>query len=432
MTCGFVCWGRGLFVCLYAAIAVSSVMPGGAARAEGELMLLRAARVFDGDVIRPDTAVLVAEGRVIGIGPAAALESPGARILDLGDATILPGFIELHAHLLFRKIPADIVLKHGVTTLRDVGGPMHPPSGGDGSLRVLTSGPILTAPGGYPIPMLGEKDIAIPLSSAEQAREAVRTLIRGGAIVIKVALEPGGEAGAPWTSGHGHGPDHGHSHARGQDRSHSHSHENTAPVDSTSGQAWPLLPVETVKAIVEEAHRHGRKVTAHVAEERGVRIAIQAGVDEWAHAPCEPIPEPLLRQAVKQGVTMVTTLDTLSACPGIARNVETWAAHGGGILYGAEIAHPDIPWGIDAQELMHMMDMAGMERLDVLRAATSRAGRHLGIPLLGTLQPGAPADVIAVKGSIEHDLKSLEYPALVISGGRIVVDGFSGNEDPAP
>ena len=93
-------------------------------------------------------------------------------------------------------------------------------------------------------------------------------------------------------------------------------------------------------------------------------------------------------------------------------------------LYGAEIAHPDIPWGIDAQELIYMMQMARMGLIDVLRAATAKAGQHLNLPLLGTLQPGAPADIIAVKGDPTHALKILEYPDLVISGGKIVVNNF--------
>ena len=121
----------------------------------------------------------------------------------MGDATLLPGFIELHAHLSFQNVPADTVLKHGDHDDSGCGRPLHKPYGGDGNLRVLTSGPILTAPGGYPIPMMGETDIAIPVSTVEEARATVRKLINEGAAVIKIALEPGGEAGAPWSSGHG-------------------------------------------------------------------------------------------------------------------------------------------------------------------------------------------------------------------------------------
>jgi len=125
-----------------------------------------------------------------------------------------------------------------------------------------------------------------------------------------------------------------------------------------------------------------------------------------------------------QNVKIVTTLDTLSKCPGLAHNAYTWAALGGEFLYGAEIAHPDIPWGIDAQELIAMMHMANMQVIEVLRSATSKSGQHLNIPLLGTIQAGAPADMIAVKGDPAHALKILEYPDFVMSGGKVVVNNF--------
>jgi imidazolonepropionase-like amidohydrolase len=379
-------------------------------------ILLHAARVFDGNNIRTDTSVLVINGQVAQIGTRESFKSSNAKIIDLGDATILPGFIELHAHLSFQNVPADTVLKHGVTTIRDVGGPVHKPYGGDGSLRVLTSGPIITAPNGYPIPMLGKTNIATAVSTEKEARETVRNLISGGAVVIKVALEPGGEAGAPWSSGHGHG--------HHDQRSVEHAHAHPKPAHNALKQAWPLLSENVVKAIVDEAHRNNRKVTAHIAEATGARIAINAGIDEWAHVPCDIIPESLLKKAVEQNVKIVTTLDTLSKCSGVAHNAGIWAALGGEFLYGAEIAHPDIPRGIDAQELIYMRQMAKMGLIDVLRAATSKAGQHLNFPLLGTLQPGAPADIIAVRGDPAHNLKILEYPDLVISGGKIVINNF--------
>ncbi|HEY8033978.1 MAG TPA: amidohydrolase family protein [Methylobacter sp.] len=371
-------------------------------------ILLHAARVFDGNNIRTNTSVLVINGKVAQIDSRETFKPGDAKVIDLGDATLLPGFIELHAHLAFQNIPADTVLKHGITTIRDVGGPIHKPYGGDGSLRVLTAGPIITAPDGYPIPGMGATNIATPVYTEEQARETVRNLIDGGAVVIKVALEPGGEAGAPWSSGHG-----------------GHGHENPHHKPAHSKQAWPLLPENIVKAIVDEAHQHDRKVTAHIGEEKGAEIAINANIDEWAHVPCGVIPERLLKKAVAQQVKIVTTIDTLSKCSGIAHNVNALVALGAEFLYGAEIAHPDVPWGIDAQELVYMMHMAKMQPIDILRTTTSKAGRYLNIPLLGTLQSGAPADIIAVKGDPAHTFKILEYPDLVISGGKIVVNNFS-------
>ncbi len=417
--------------------------------------LFHAARVFDGHEIRTGVSVLIDEGKVVRIDQRSAFAGTGtnaARVIDLGDATLLPGFIELHAHLTFQNVPQDVVLRHGVTTVRDLGGPVHHPRGGDGALRVLTSGPAITAPGGYPITVFGERSVATSVTTAADARKRVRELVDGGAVVIKIALEPGGQSGAPWSGGlhahggehtrgaghaaqnHGHGGKHGHAHGQGDEAQHqpasmpadhAHAHGQSHERQATGAvQGWPLLAPDIVKAIVDEAHRHGRKVSAHIGEERGARIALDAGVDEWAHIPCAALPDGLLLRAARHKVVIVTTMDTLSRCDGVAANARGLGVLGANLLYGAEIAHPDVPWGIDAQELMYMQQWAGMKTVDVLRAATSRAGAHLGIPLLGTLQPGAPADIIAVRGNPLHALKTLEYPDLVVSGGKLIVNRF--------
>lgn len=374
---------------------------------QSQPLLIHAARVFDGSSIRTNASVLISNGQISQIDNHEVFKTTTAQIIELGDATLLPGFIELHAHLNFQHVPADTVLRHGVTTLRDVGGPVHKPYGGNGDLRVLTSGQIITATHGYPIPNLGAENIAIPVTTEAQARATVRQLIADGAVVIKVALEPGNEVGAPWTSGH-----------------HSHAHSDHAEHHGKHAKSMPMLSESMVKAIVDEAHQHDRKVTAHLAEKQGVKIAINAGIDEWAHTPCDVIPESLLKKAVAQGVKIVTTLDTLSKCSGVMDNARTWVALGGELLYGAEIAHPDIPWGIDAQELNLIMHTANLTPLQVLNRVTARAGQYLDIPLLGTLQQGAPADLIAVRGDPTQNFKSLEYPDLVISGGKIVVNHF--------
>ena len=314
----------------------------------------------------------------------------------------------MHAHLSYQKVPAQTVLKHGITTIRDLGGPIHQPYGGDGNLRVLTSGPIITAPNGYPIPVFGKKNNAIPVATEAEARKTVRSLIEAGAVVIKIALEPGGEMGAPWSSGHEHG--------------HSQVHKQNW---HSTDQQWPILSEKIVTAIVDEAHILNRKVTAHIGEVRGAEIAINSGVDEWAHIPCAIIPEKLLKKAVEQQVKIVSTIDTLSKCSGISHNTKVLASLGADFLYGAEIAHPDIPWGINAQELIYLMRLGKLSAIEVLKTVTSKAGQYLNIPLLGTLKDGAPADIIAVTGNPLDNIKTLEYPGFVMSGGQIVINNLS-------
>ncbi|RIZ67339.1 MAG: amidohydrolase [Methylococcales bacterium] len=365
-------------------------------------LLIHAARIFDGINIKTNESILVVDGKVNRIDKRENFTATNAREVDLGDATVLPGFIELHAHLGFQHIPEDVVLRHGVTTLRDVGGPLHETYGGEGRLRVLTSGPILTVSEGYPIINLGTENIAIAIASEQQAKTVVRDLIKGGAAIIKIALEPGGETGAPWTH---------------------HHHQQTH--DHHPKKEWPMLSEELVNVIVDEAHKLGRTVTAHIGETKGAKIALTAGVDEWAHIPCAPISEVILKEVVAKHVTIVTTLDTLSKCPGAAHNAHVLASLGAQLLYGAEIAHPDIPWGIDAQELIAIKQATNSETLEVLQSASSKSGQHLSIPLLGTLQESAPADIIAVKGNPIDNLKLLEYPDFVMSGGKVVVNNFS-------
>lgn len=367
--------------------------------------ILKADRVFDGHELQTDYAIFVANGKVVEIGPSDQLRKQGAKELNLGDATILPGFIDLHAHLALQNVSHHAVLRHGVTTVRDVGGPLLPPSGGNGNLRVLTTGPIITVPGGYPIPVFGQHgdesghghgDAAAVVETTDQAREVVRHLIHGGAVNIKIALEPGGEPGAPWTTGH-------------------------AP---SALPPWPMLTLEMVQTIVDEAHKLGKKVAAHVGEQQGVELALAAGVDEWAHIPCMEISGDLLQQAVQQGVRIVTTIDTLSHCPGVHANTARLALLGANFHYGAEIAHAEIPWGIDARELQLISHLTGMTPLELFKTATSKAGEALDLAPLGTLVAGAPADIIAVKGNAFENFKLLEYPDLVMSGGQLIINHF--------
>ncbi len=361
-----------------------------------ERYVVAAERVFDGTRVLEHHAVAVSGDRIEAVAPADRLRGPGRLIRFAG--TLLPGFIDLHAHLLFDQTPQETLLRHGLTTVRDTGGPLVRPSGGDGRLRVLGAGPILTAPGGYPIPVFGRDNIACEVTDVQTARAAVSQHAAGGVALIKVALEPGGSPGAPWTGGH-------------------HGHQSSSPTP------WPIPSFEVVRAIVEEAHAHGFIVSTHLSGPEGARIALEAGVDEWAHVPCDPLPDVLIARAAAAGVRVVSTLDTQSHCTGVVDNAHRLVEAGVRLLYGTDLAHPDVPWGIDAQELLLMLQTGygSLTPLDVLSAATARAGEHLGLAPLGQLVEGAPADFIGVRGNPLERFKPLEYPDLVVSGGVKIV-----------
>ena len=93
-----------------------------------------------------------------------------------------------------------------------------------------------------------------------------------------------------------------------------------------------MLSESLVKVIVDEAHHLGRKVTAHIGESNGAKIALSAGVDEWAHVPCSKLSDTLLKQVVSKNVTIVTTLETLSKCPGATQIAQLLAKLGAHLL----------------------------------------------------------------------------------------------------
>jgi len=387
--------------------------------------LYTADRVFDGFELRTDAAVLIKKGTIMQVGTLAQLKKHCGRKIHLGDATILPGFIESHAHITFQNVNKAKVLEHGITTVQDTGGPLRAPIGGGGVLRLLSVGPILQAPGGYPLNVFGGgagglDQVGYPVASVAEAEAAVQQLVDGGATAIKIALELGGEPGAPWMQPHGEQP--------------------------VPAAPWNLLSQDIVDAIVVKAHALGRRVIAHVGEDTGFARALAAGVDELAHMPCAAISPALLAQAANtEGVKFVSTVDTLSSCAqdgmGVHSNTAQLAGKiaacetatpgkCAGILYGSEIGHDNVPWGINGEEmhiLLHLGSGASIDFTDVLsvfKAATSKAGENLGMPLLGTLSPNAPADMIAVRGNAFERFKLLEYPDLVLSGGRTVVNHF--------
>ena len=200
--------------------------------------------------------------------------------------------------------------------------------------------------------------LAHVVEGADEARAAVRMLVRRGAGVIKVGLT----------------------------------------------ESYPNLSLEELRDTVAEAHAVGVRVSAHVEDSRGTRRALDAGVDDLAHMPSRPDAE-LMARVAREGVEVVGTLHVVSsfAGAGVLANARAFVRAGGTLLYGSDFGNPGIPLGADPVEL-GLMNRAGLSRLDVLRNATSRAGAVLGVADAGRLRPGAPADVVVVSGNPLRDL----------------------------
>ena len=361
---------------LLALAALAAAMAGCVGEEDKADLLVRADRVFDGRHVLRGASVVVDDGRVAVVGR--DVDRQARRVVELGDATVLPGFIDLHVHTGGRYS----LVEAGVTTVRDLGNSqrlIHVARNGEtGRLRVLAAGPILTAPGGYPVPAFGP-ETALEVSGGRHARGAVRELAEAGAAVIKIALEPG-----------------------------------------LNGD-WPLLTPPEIRAVVAEAHRHELAVTAHATGVEGVRLALAGGVDELAHIPCRQPIEPLMRTLARRRVEIVGTLRVASeVCPYAGPNARAFVGAGGRLLYGTDWSR-DSPVAIDSSEVRLMVE-AGLTSLEVLQTATAVAGEYLGRAPLGRLVAGAPADHFAVRGEPLEDRSVLAEPLLVVAGGEVVVD----------
>lgn len=340
--------------------------------------LFTATTVFDGARFLENQGVLVRGGLIVAIDDEDGFRGDPAEVIDLGDATLLPGFIDLHVHTGALGAYKELV-NEGVTTVRDLGiSEDLLPFPDSSPLKVVVAGPLITAPGGYPIPVHGDR-VGGPVEGVTEARSMVARLADKGAGVIKVSITRG-------------------------------------PGD------WPVLSGKELRAIVEEAHDHDLRVTAHVYDRNGVERALAAGVDELAHMPCAGnLDRDLWERVAEAEMAIVGTLHVLEDSCDAVTPARRFLRAGGELLYGSDAGNPGIPFGIDIAELELMMQ-AGLSLEEVLTAATSRAGEQLGIPGLGSMSTGAPADLIAVRGDLRTDLHALEDPLLVMADGEVVID----------
>lgn len=420
----------------------------GSARSQtGPVTAVRCGHLIDVKAGRavPDAVVLIENGRITAAGPEVKVPS-GARVIDLGNATVLPGLIDVHTHLLLSFDPdnpdSDLValsalrlgttrrallgaanaretLEAGFTTVRDLGN-----SGRNGDValrdaigkgwvpgpRMQVSTRALSPPGGQferlatQFPELTADEYA-EVSGVEEARRAVRQALVDGATVIKVIVD------------------------------------NSAAT----------FTLDEMKAIVEEAHRSGIKVAAHASGDEPTRTAAQAGVDSIEHA--YTVPDDVLRLMAEKKIYLVPTDYPVDVYVRLSRvhfktpeqekqgraDLEQFAARSRDRLARARKAGVPVAAGSDeynaipgqtrgesAREMFRAYAGAGMKPLDILRAATIDAATLLGWEKqLGSLEPGKYADLIAVPGDPLEDAGQLEKVGFVMKGGVVMRDAMT-------
>jgi imidazolonepropionase-like amidohydrolase len=402
-------------------------------------ILLKAARLFDGvsgNLIERG-AVFVEGGKIVAVG--ADLKEPaGAHVIDLGDSTLLPGFIDCHVHLSsemltnwykgfydeFLRFPAEQALygslfarrtlEAGFTTVRDVGDNDHIAA----SLRNAIKAGVIEGPrmlvANYPIGSTGghADDSPFPpervaprtplqgvANGSDECRAAVRYQIKYGADLIKF-MPSGGVLSL------------------------------SDPVDV------PELTQEEMNAIVAEAHAWHRKVAAHCHGDLAARMAILAGVDSIEHGTF--LSDDTMRQMKEKRVYLVPTIfagywvgqkaDTYP--PAIGEKARAAAAQiqlmfqravkiGVRVAFGTDAGVE--PHGRNAEEF-RLMVKNGMTPEDALLAGTSRAADLLGISeVTGSLAAGKSADLIGVAGNPLTDIETTKHPVFVMKEGKVFV-----------
>jgi imidazolonepropionase-like amidohydrolase len=409
------------------------------AKAAPKTVVLKAARMFDGrsDRLVSPGLVVVEDGKIAAVGGSAP---SGAEVIDLGDATILPGFIDSHVHLGFEasdnwlgdfysgimRPPAEQAqyaamyarrtLDAGFTTVRDVGSRDFVSVGLRNAInagiaqgpRMLVANHAISATGGHgdgtPFPPDRIKPSG-PLegvcNGADECRAAVRYQIKYGADVIK-CMPSGGVLSLG------------------------------DPVDA------PELTQDEMNAIVSEAHAWGRKVAAHCHGDAAAKIAIAAGVDSIEHGSFLK-PETLALMK-KKGTYLVPTLyagywvglhadkfpaairEKARAASAAMASMFREAVHQGvNVAFGTDAGVE--PHGGNAREFS-LMTEDGLSPAAALRAATSSAAELLGISAeAGTLEKGKRADVVAVSGDPIADIHATEKVIFVMQQGRVVRNG---------
>jgi imidazolonepropionase-like amidohydrolase len=416
---------------MLALIFMASLLP-----AQSNTYVLRAARLFDGvsDAVVEPGVIVVANGMIQSVGSRAV--PAGATVVDLGDATLLPGFIDAHTHLtddfdpdyngarlrdlqrpvsekaIRATVNARKTLMAGFTTVRDLGSSDFIDVGLRNAINAgLTPGPrmlvsvhALGSTGGhcdggdsFSFGTLNHESRPEDgvINSPDQARYAVRFNIKYGADVIKTCASGG----------------------------------VLSPTDDVDA---PQLSQAELDALVDEAHALRRKTAAHAHGAEAAKRAIRAGIDSIEHGTF--LDDEALRMMHDRGVFLVPTLAVRvglaeSKFPPLVQAkadramkqqdamVKRALALGVKIALGTDAGV--YPHGDNALEFV-LMAADGMTAAQSLKAGTSSAAELLGLQdQVGALRPQMAADIVAVPGNPIADIKVVQSVMFVMKGGVI-------------
>jgi len=398
----------------------------------GHMMDVRTGQVL------PNQAIVIEGDKIAKIGPASEVKSTaGDTTIELPDATVLPGLIDMHTHLTFDLNSlgysglgistarealhgarnAKRTLEAGFTTVRNLGAFDYSDIAlrdaiNDGDVigpRIVASGPALSIAGGHCdenlLPPAFHFQAGGVADGVEAVQHKVREVIKYGADVIKVCA-----TGGVLSKG-----------------------------DDPNASQYTL---EEMKAIVADAHRLGRKVAAHAHGAEGVRWASEAGVDSIEHG--HLMDDAAIATLKKNGTYLVPTLflgeymeknldrsdvpeyskqkmrDVIAA---MRKNVGKAFGAGVKVAFGTDAAV--YPHGLNAGEF-HVYVQLGMTPLAAIQTATLNASDLLGSKFnVGTLEPGKFADVIAVDGDPTKDVTILEHVKFVMKGGSVYKNDYA-------
>lgn len=432
--------GRSLRILLAILLATSGSLR--AADSTEPLIVIRAGKLIDvitGAALN-DQVIIIEGERIKAVGPAASAAIPqNARIVDMSKLTVLPGLIDAHTHLtsdptrhgyqslgisnmraaLYGVRAARKTLEAGFTTVRNVGADEF----GDVALRDAINDGDFPGPrmlvSGNPLGILGGhcdnnllppeyKDVSRGVADGPwAARAKVREMVKYGADLIKICasggvLSKGDEAGA---------------------------------------QQYTL---EEMKAIVEEAHKLGRRVAAHAHGTSSIRDAIIAGVDSVEHASL--IDDNGIKLAREKGTYLVMDIydddyilqegekvgilpESLAKERALGQlqrdNFRKAFLAGDRMAFGTDAGV--YPHGDNAKQFFYMVKY-GMTNMQAIQAATINAADLLGWrDRVGSISPGKYADIIAVEGDASQDATLLTKVKFVMKGGKLVKPAVQEN-----